>query len=76
MPVLYQLCHIYKQDKRAFDVGFVKEIYDEYIVIETKRSGEYRVRYDKINDDERITFLHKNGQPVLIKKGLFGYKFP
>lgn len=75
--VLHQLCHVYDRLEDTYDPGVVKEIYDEFIVIKTKSGKMPRLARKAINDgNSDVTFLHRNGSPVLVPKTIWGYKFP
>jgi hypothetical protein len=75
MISIKQLCHIYNNDNNGYEDAVVTAIYDEYIILQKKSGGNMRL--SNVEDhDSRVKFLHKNGQPVLIRKGFFGYKFP
>lgn len=75
MIVTNQLCHISDWEYDTFEAGVVTEIYDEYILIRKKRGGNLRLPTNNISNTQ-VRFLHKNGFPVLVKKGFWDYKFP
>lgn len=71
-----QLCHIYSLSTDRYESGRVKEIYDEYIIIAKKNGGNCRVAIDEVDSSKLIKLIHKDGQPVIVKQGFWGYKYP